>query len=289
MIVFVPVSVYRVQFQVVEGRPYSLFERSLLEAVAENYSTLDALVDLLHVHRSVVVQGLVTLMQAGWVALGGSQVPGYIVTPAGRDALKKEGTLPENRKILERSTKVIMERIWRNLCALGDVAYFQDRDIEEVVAQGKECVRLPAQTADLPETNEARPFLRVEKLQFERVLGVGPITVWRHDRDWVKLSVARETLEIVGLPKSWNDIRLIQDIVEYASLGDEAEDVVRLFDATRSPTGEEDIVSDDELIANFQSPVTSEAGVIAEGVTEGDELIVSERQPTTLFAATHRK
>ena len=227
MNILIPVSIYTVKFQVVEGRPYSLFERSVLEALASGYNTLDPLVELLQVNRSIVIQALITLMQAGWVALTFAGTAGYVVTAAGKEALKEVGRLPPNRLMPPpRTTKVLMERIWRNVCGSGDVSYLSDQDIKERMGKHP-FARLPAQTSELPEPAEVRPLVRVDKLQSERILSIGPVMIWRHDKDWVRVSVNAARSQIIGLPFSWRkDVRLVQDILECAS-GDSDEDVTR--------------------------------------------------------------
>ena len=69
MIVLLPVSRYRVRYQVASGRPYSFFERFILEGVRDGYSSLETLERTFRVHRRVLIEGLVTLVQAGWVAI----------------------------------------------------------------------------------------------------------------------------------------------------------------------------------------------------------------------------
>src|SRR4051794_22964199 len=89
MLAFLPVSRFRVHYQVASGRPYSALERFLLEAVREGHATLDGLIGLFRVHRRTVIEGVVTLMQAGWLGLRPGNDHQFEVTDAGREALKQ--------------------------------------------------------------------------------------------------------------------------------------------------------------------------------------------------------
>src|SRR4051812_6789753 len=111
MLAFLPVNRFRVSYQVASGRPYSALERLLLEAVREGTATLDGLVDLFCVHRRIVIEGLVTLMQAGWLGLRPGDDHKFEVTDAGRGALAQPGSLPDNIALTEKTAYLVMELV----------------------------------------------------------------------------------------------------------------------------------------------------------------------------------
>ncbi len=217
MIVWLPISVFEVEYQVVVGRPYSVFERTLLEFVAEGHGVPGQLVDLLKVQQSVVIQGLATLMQAGWIALAAETAQGYVLTTAGKSALKADGSLPPNRLLDERKKHVVMERRWRNVCDASDVRYVKDRVKRESETRGEPSATVRPAYSEGPEAGEVRPCLPIEKLEFQRILGIGPITARYPDGNWLRLDVNTETSRVLNLPPMWReDIRLVQDVVEAA-------------------------------------------------------------------------
>src|SRR6266849_5561125 len=107
---FLPVSLYKVKFKVAAGRPFSRFERLILKAIDAGTNELDDLVKLFCVHRRMVVEGLVTLMQAGWVSLE-SQTNQFGLTPSGIGASKQEQSLPPLLHTEDRWQIVVMERV----------------------------------------------------------------------------------------------------------------------------------------------------------------------------------
>jgi hypothetical protein len=256
MNIYIPVSIYRVKYQVAKGRPYSAFERTLLEATAEDMGTLDRLVELLQVNRSIVIHGIVTLMQAGWVALTTQQQDTkYVITKLGRRALTTPETLPNSRSILpDRKSKVIMERCWRNVCSSNDLTYISKGLLKKRKEEGELLIMLRAVTSVDPDAAECLPFLSRRKEEFERILDVGPIDLDRHDADFAQVHVNLRDNRITGLPLHWNrDTRLIADIVqkaEEASTEDgvgECRDVLR-FQRLSLDVGRLDNLDDKDLM-----------------------------------------
>ncbi len=268
MKVFLPIHVYRVAFQPVKGRPYSLFERSLLEAVDAGVSTPGQLVDLLCVHRSVVIQGMVTLMYAGWINFtpGGSVT--YAITKLGRQALEDPDSLPASRQILqERSTKVIMERLWGSVCKLAELNFVQLGTLKKVHRTGKPYLVLPPEFWTDPEPNQVRRFISVAP--DERILHVGPVTLDR-DSDWAMLDVDVEAKSITGLPQAW-----AEELVLEADIFDKASDGAREYWRAMEPVDEteadaETLEKDDKDMGDAQEELAREMLVAAAGYSSDE-------------------
>lgn len=93
MIVLVPVSMFTVPYQVARGRPYSRLERRVLEAIASPQgvstragATLNSLCETFHVHERLMVEAVVTLVGAGWVAVAGGREAAFVLTGEGQRA-----------------------------------------------------------------------------------------------------------------------------------------------------------------------------------------------------------
>lgn len=110
MIVLLPVSRYRVRYQVASGRPYSFFERFILEGVRDGHSSLDALEQAFRLHRRVLIEGLVTLVQAGWVAID-RKTHTLLATKAGLRAIQQPDELPRSIVVLEQMDYLVGERV----------------------------------------------------------------------------------------------------------------------------------------------------------------------------------
>ena len=95
MIVLIPVCHYRVHYQIASGRPFSVFERLVLEAIHDGSGTLETLEACFHLHRRVITEAVVTLMQAGWVAINRNNHI-LVTTESGKAGIRSEGALPGN-------------------------------------------------------------------------------------------------------------------------------------------------------------------------------------------------
>ncbi|MFB7559800.1 hypothetical protein [Streptomyces brevispora] len=93
MIVLVPVRMFSVNFSVARGRPYSRLERRVLEEIAAQAgvaphqgATLTSLCDIFRVHERLMVEAVVTLVGAGWVAVTSGREATFVLTDEGQQA-----------------------------------------------------------------------------------------------------------------------------------------------------------------------------------------------------------
>ena len=86
MIVLLPVSRFRVPYDLARGKPYSRLEHMVLNAVADGGATLRSLADAFRVHDRLLVEAVVTLVNAGWVAVQGGPQASFVLTGAGHAA-----------------------------------------------------------------------------------------------------------------------------------------------------------------------------------------------------------
>jgi hypothetical protein len=199
MIAFVPVSRYVVQYQVASGRPYSDFERLLLEAVQEGQSTLGTLVNLFQVHRRVIIEGLVTLMQAGWIAVKADSNT-FELTRPGKEAIQQKNALPPGISIASRSASVVMERVANQVALSSQVLFYPRNKIEKYWSIG---VRVT--TGDLP--NAIDPGMVADLLPrgaAEWVKWIGPIDLVRDSADFAVVDVDIVRRRLSGpFPERW--------------------------------------------------------------------------------------
>jgi hypothetical protein len=106
----VPVAVFSVSYELRSGRPYSSFERLVLRAIVEGVTSLGDLEAAFAVHRRVLVESVITLVHAGWVALGGGDVD-LVATPAGHAAVASDR--PPSTVTIRRPppVRVLMEQV----------------------------------------------------------------------------------------------------------------------------------------------------------------------------------
>lgn len=120
MLVFLPISRFIVPYEVAKGRSYSAFEKLLMECLRDAPQSVDALHDTFLIHRRVIIEAIVTLMQAGWVTMDAK--PGQFgLTAAGEFALN-HSDLPPSIETKTKTASIILERVSGQVCSSRDVA-----------------------------------------------------------------------------------------------------------------------------------------------------------------------
>ena len=131
MIIFLPVNRYKVVFEVATGRQHSQFDRLLLKAIRDGVGELNLLQSLFHMHRSVVVGTVVSLVQAGWVGIEtNSTGSNYVITALGKRALSDSAELPFDKKFDEKSIWVVVERLEGQLARGGQVVFWTKTELD---------------------------------------------------------------------------------------------------------------------------------------------------------------
>ena len=82
----------------------------MLRAIGEGAGTLDEIRDTFEIHPRLLIEALVTLTQAGWLAVSGTPGKSFVVTPEGQQAILS-GDNPESLQIWDDDAHVIMERM----------------------------------------------------------------------------------------------------------------------------------------------------------------------------------
>ena len=198
MIILVPLSRFRITYEVAAGRPFSQFERLILRAIREGASELSELRDAFQVHPRLLIEGLVTLTHAGWVAIGGPGHEGFVLTSGGQEAATSDQP-PSTTEVASRHAIVIMERISGGLIANSEVRFASRRELRDVWDQA---IRLGPEVTD-NKLDEGQVQHLLPRRQGEWLRWIGPIDMLTKGANWLPVSVDARTQEIVGLPDSW--------------------------------------------------------------------------------------
>jgi hypothetical protein len=193
-----PVSLYKVKFRVAAGRPFSRFEQLILKAIGAGINRLDELVDLFRVHRRMVVESLVTLMQAGWVSIE-SSTNQFGLTPNGLEAVKSDHAAPAFVYTDERWQIVVMERVAGQLARGDKVRPETKKALAKVWEAGAAVPK-----SDIPnivDPGMVRPLLSGRS--GERVRWIGPISAASDNNAFVVVGVDTSTEQITGIPTAW--------------------------------------------------------------------------------------
>jgi hypothetical protein len=200
MIAFLPVARYRVEYQVASGRPFSSFERLLLRAVHEGHDTIAELARVFALHNRVIIEGIVTLMQAGWVSLNPSE-DRFLLSPNGQEAC--EGSeLPPTIAVSDRSSTIIVEKLTGQVARNNQVEFHLRKKLEALWGAG-----LPLRRGDI--SNIIDPALISPLLTHqptEWIRWIGPITVMSDNAAFAVIDVNTATERITGIPKNWETL-----------------------------------------------------------------------------------
>lgn len=198
MIVLLPVSRYRIRYQVGSGRPYSAFERLVLEAIGEGQHSLSALETTFSIHRRLIIESIVTLMEAGWIAFERSTHK-LVTTPEGKRAIGRPGELPKTIIVSERTDYVISERVHAQLAKGSDVTFSPKAALQPYWSQ---VAILPV--SDIPHSTEPGmvvPLLR--RFEGEWIRWCGPVSIVRDGADFCVVDVDTVSGAITGIPAKW--------------------------------------------------------------------------------------
>ncbi|MEV5721794.1 hypothetical protein AB0L41_48760 [Amycolatopsis mediterranei] len=199
MIVLLPVSKFRVPYDLARGKPYSRLEHMVLNAVADGGATLRSLAEAFRVHDRLLVQAVVTLVNAGWVAVQGGPQASFVLTGAGHEAVT--GDREPVSVIVEtaRPGIVVMERHSGQVARQSEARPYRRDQLTEVwdIAPriGTRVVR--------DSVDEAQVQKLLHRGAGERVRRIGRIEEISRDAHWLPLDVDLDAKQVLGLPPPW--------------------------------------------------------------------------------------
>jgi len=146
----------------------------------------------------MVVESLVTLMQAGWVSIE-SSTNQFGLTPNGLDASKSDHAAPASVYTEERWQIIVMERVAGQLARGDKVRPETKKALAKVWEVGAAVPK-----SDIPnivDPGMVRPLLSGRS--GERVRWIGPISAASDNNAFVVVGVDTKTEQITGIPTAW--------------------------------------------------------------------------------------
>jgi hypothetical protein len=191
-----PVDRYLVEYETGTGVPFSEFDLTIARAVADDGAVdLEKISELLALPQRLVIESLVGLARAGWVAVG-ARTAVFSVTPLGRKALKDPQVfMPE--RLHTRSARILMERSTGQVGSGNAVAYHTWRSLQEADEWAKYVVLDSDSGIPRMDTGSVKALLRRDKNEWIRHIGE-PLL---QQEVWVKLYVENDRIH--GLPDAW--------------------------------------------------------------------------------------
>lgn len=201
MIVLLPVSRFRVPYEIARGRPYSRLERRVLEAIASGGATLRTLSSAFRVHERLLVESVVTLVNAGWVAVAGGAEATFVLTAEGKGAADA-GRDPVSVVVSRAKPQIaILERVTGQLARQVDARPYHRDDLADVWHSAALITsRIRGNSID-----EARVQKLLPRGPGEWIRWVGPCTLASKDVHFLPIDVDDETGQPRGLPSLWHE------------------------------------------------------------------------------------
>lgn len=212
MQLYLPCSRFRVRYILSIGTPYSKLDRLILRSVNNGVHTVEELSDVFKLNNSVLVQSLVTLIQAGWLALGDSSEVQFSLTSQGTQAINTK-QIPKSIIYRKETTEILLEHVSGCLIPRGEVLYrnFRDLDIEEPWSHPQ--VLRTEVTKKSPEQGEVQNLL--PRRSGERLHWIQDIQRISKGFECIPLDVDVENGKIVNFP-SHRSLLLQEKIMGYA-------------------------------------------------------------------------
>jgi hypothetical protein len=199
MIVLLPVSRFRVPYDIARGKPYSRLEHMVLNAVADGGATLRSLAGAFRVHDRLLVEAVVTLVNAGWVAVQGGPQASFVLTGAGQAAASSDREPVSVIVETARPGIVVMERHSGQVARQSEAPPYRREDLAEVWdAAPRIATRIVRDSVD-----EAQVQKLLHRDAGEWVRRIGHIEEISRDAHWLPLDVDIDTKQVIGLPPPW--------------------------------------------------------------------------------------
>lgn len=198
MICLVPVSRFRVGFEVAAGRPFSQLEQTMLRAISQDVTALDEMQRTFQVHPRILIEALVTLTQAGWVSFASQDGGGFQLTSEGATATEEQET-PSTISVASRTAFFLLERLTGDIIGNEEVRF---RSRAQFGTTWDDAVRLRAEFHENTlHEGQVRQLLR--RRQGEWVRWIGPIDMVSKGAHWVPVDVDTVNGTLAGLPDRW--------------------------------------------------------------------------------------
>jgi len=187
VVLYVPICVFRVRYEVASGRPFTELEQVVLKALAEKNVRVRDLAARFCLRDAIVIESIVTLAREGWVALNAEDGT-YFITQTGRQAIA-DSAIPQFLVVDERQTTVLMERITGGLIGGSEIIYQRNNHADFPGGLGPPT----EQRLDVEWWNtrlvggQIEPFLKTEEQRWVRRVDIPQLA--GIDAYWVKATV----------------------------------------------------------------------------------------------------
>ncbi|MBD1939064.1 phospholipase D-like domain-containing protein [Microcoleus sp. FACHB-68] len=203
-----PLNRYQVKYELAEGRPYSKLDQLVLRAFKEEKAkTIQDLQDIFCLPNRLLVEVIVTLAQAGWIAISHDKEGSFILTRQGTAVLgTPDQQLPPGTSIRSEMAFIIMERFTGELVSPNEIIYqnttqLKDDKIGEKTVCDIAC-KLPNKIIDKSLGIEQVQHL-LRRKSGERIRFIAPPALVSQNYYWLAMNADIEQQRVIGLPDCW--------------------------------------------------------------------------------------
>src|SRR5919202_1123970 len=132
-ILLLPLTVFRVDYQLASGRPYSQLDELVLRAIAQKEArTIDELHQFFCLPKRLITESLITLAKVGWIAIS-NKGGGFKSTSSGNAVVNSpKKTLPNSIKLNPPGNDdIVMERVTGQLIRSDHITYELEHKLKE--------------------------------------------------------------------------------------------------------------------------------------------------------------
>jgi hypothetical protein len=209
--VLLPLDLFRVSYDVAVGRPYSALEELLLRLIAEDRGeegrVFQELREAFQVHDRLLIEGLVTLLREGWVAMVQSdQDIRYVATEEGLLTISKSRR-PASLRVRRRHTSIVREMLSCQLANLSDLEVLSEKDVRRKTNRAAITFALRGRhhrkTLNGGETEWLLPRNADEQQWIRRIDSDARLVRGKY---YLPLRVDLEEGTVLGLPGAWRHL-----------------------------------------------------------------------------------
>lgn len=131
LLVAVPVYKYRLRLHLDKGRPWSVIEHVILQALGSKSWTIGDLEESSSLPRRVVIESIVRLMRAGWVELSSVKGDMTFSSTALGLTVARSAELPNAPRRLTRSVSFVVDGVSGTVFANRELVLHEDYSIKE--------------------------------------------------------------------------------------------------------------------------------------------------------------
>ena len=213
MNLFLPITRFRVRYEIGTGDPYSELHSLVLKAIESGEATTEKqLVKLFLIPERLVIEILVGLSKVGLIAIETTPAQHLVATSQGRAALA-EGGAGRYRIVLERRTDILME------CVTGGVANGRGIRCEtqkrlEAAGRWDPRRRLPFEFAD-PRIDEGQISHLLPHADDEWIRWIAVPEIVSRNYLWLLVCADLQRSRVFNLPETWQS-RLEPYLLDHA-------------------------------------------------------------------------